>query len=261
MDQTTTTSTNTVCSIRMMDSGAGFIIAEVKFDTISTNTNAMGKMISVNSANEGNMASAEASDVMTAVMNRLSRNPLYVKMDPTGKVMEVVNAAMLRDIILKDTASITTQSAPMLKSQLKNSVDPDALKTMVEMFTHNLPGKPVKTGEQWNITTPVNSGGMSLNVVTNYQLKSMKGNDAVISSESSVKASENAKPLEYPGAKITYDGITGLGKSDMTISTVSGLVIEQTTKMNITGDLNVSASGMNMQIPMKIISESSIKSI
>ena len=261
MEQTTTTNSNTAFSLKMMDAGAGFIVAEVKFDTIINNTNAMGKVVKVNSALEGNMASEEAGDVMSCIMNRLSKNALYVKMNETGKVIEILNSAMLRDIMLKDTGAISPKLAPVLKTQIKNSITDDALKTMIDMYTYNLPGKQVKKGEQWSVAVPVNAGGMSLDIASNYKLESVKDNAAVITSEQTIKASENAAPLEYPGAKITYDGITGMGKSNMTVNTLTGLVMENTSKSNITGDLNVNASGMSMQIPMKISSESSIKTI
>lgn len=261
MEQTTTSNSNSVFAIKMMDASQGFIVAEVKFDTIVNITNAMGKVVNTSSASQGNMASEEASEVMSAIMNRLSKNAIYVKMNETGKVMEIVNQAMLRDIILKDTGSISAKLKPMLIPQIQNTVSVDALKTMIEMYTYNLPGKPVNKGEQWTIAVPVNSGGMSLEIVTNYKLNDITNNTGIIVAESSVKASANAKPLEYPGAKITYDGISGMGKSDIKINTLTGLTLENVSKMNITGDLNVNASGMSMQIPMKISSESTIKSI
>ncbi len=261
VDQTTTTSSNSTFSIKMMDATADFIVAEVKFDTIITTTNTMGKTVKISSANEGNIASEEAGDVMSSVMNRLSKNALYVKLYKSGKVIDIVNLAMLRDIILKDTNAISAKLAPMLKPQIKSMVTLDAFKTMIHTFTYNLPAKQVSVGEQWNITVPINSGGLSLEVITNYKLGSIKDNAAAIVAESEVKAAENAAPLEYPGAKITYDGIKGMGKSDMKINILTGLTIESTAKMTMNGDLNVNASGMSMQIPMKITSESSIKSL
>ncbi|NJK98426.1 MAG: hypothetical protein HC905_29040 [Bacteroidales bacterium] len=102
---------------------------------------------------------------------------------------------------------------------------------------------------------------MSLEIATNYILESIKDNVAVVKAESGIKAAANAAPLEYPGAKITYDGIQGIGKSNMSFNTSTGLIIENVTKTNITGDLNVNASGMSMQIPMKITGETFVKSI
>lgn len=256
MEQTTTTSSNTAFSIKMIDATADFIIAEVRFDTLITKSNAMGKISDISSAVEGNIASEEAADVMSYIMNRISRNALYVKMDGTGKVIDIVNHSMMSDIVLKDTAAVTGQMAPILKTQIKNTVSKEALTSMIESFTHNLPGKPVQKGGQWSVSTPFNAGGMTLDINTSYKLETIKDYDAGITAESVIKTAVNAKPMEYSGAKITYDGLGGMGKSDMMINTLTGLVITSNAKFTITGDLNVSVQGMSMQIPMNIESTS-----
>jgi hypothetical protein len=129
---------------------------------------------------------------------------------------------------------------------------------MIEAFTFNLPDKEVKNGEQWEINSPFNSGGMSLDIVTSYKLNDINNNNAHITSESSIKASVDAEPLEYSGARITYDGLTGMGKSNLIIDSLTGLVIENNSKTHMAGDLNVSVQGMNLQIPMEIDGESKV---
>lgn len=261
MEQTTNSTSTTFFSLKMLDATADFMIMEVRFDTIISKSNAMGKVVNISSANEGNMASEEAADVMSAVMNRLCKNPLFVKMEVTGKVIEIVNYAMLSQMILKDTSLITGAAAPMLKTQVKNTVDPNALKPMIETFTFNLPGKEVGNGDKWELSSPINAGGMDLEVKSNYVLENLNGNDAGISTESSIKPALNAKPLNYSGANITYDNLSGLGKSQMVIDTRTGLVKSANSKMNITGDLNISVQGMNMQIPMIIDSQSNVMAL
>jgi hypothetical protein len=261
VEQTTSTSSKSLFSFKMIDVSPEFIVAEARFDTIFSKTNAMGQVVVINSANEGNMASKETSDVMSCIMHRLSSNPIYVKMEPTGKVKEIVNLAMLQAIILKDTASVTGMAAPMIKIQINNSVSPDALKSMIEAFTYVLPAREIKAGEHWTAKDQVNAGGMSLQINADYTLETLSGNTAVVNSESSIQAAEGAKPMEYSGARISYDGIMGASKADITIDTTTGFVIRNDSKSNIAGDLNVSVQGMSMQIPMKIISESNIVSV
>lgn len=261
MEQTSTVSSASFFSIKMMDAAADFIVAEVKFDSINSTTNSMGKITKINSNTAGNIASEDAGEVMSNVMNRLCKNPIYVKMNPNGNIIEIVNLAMLKDILLKDTGALSPKIGPTMKAQINGYLNPDALKTMINSFTYNLPAKQVKAGEQWNITMPLNMGGMSMDVISNYKLSAIKDNVADIVLESSIKASPNAAPMDYPGAKITYDGISGISKSSLKINTQTGLTIENTAKTNITGDLGVNAGGMSMQIPMKVTAESSITSL
>ena len=252
--------TSSTISIKMIDATADFIVAEVRFDTIIYNTNSMGKTSIISSVNEGNIRSAETADVMSCIMNRLSKNALYVKMDFAGKVLEIVNSKMLSDVIMKDTSDITLtgMSGTGVKTQIINTVSDKTLKTMVDAFTHYLPVKVVSTGDNWNVTVQVNSGGMALDIITGYHLDGINGSNANITAESNIKVSENAEPMSAGGAKMTYDDIKGLSKSTMVIDTRTGLLIEDKAKTHIAGNLGISAPGMSMQIPMDINGESKV---
>ena len=258
--QTIESKTSNTLSLKMIDATPAFLIAEIHFDTLVSKTNTMGKTINMSSASEGNIASKETADIMSFVMNRLSKNPLYTKMDYTGKVIEIINSKMLSDMIMKDTSSITVTGpiAAGLKSQIKNMVSDNALRDMVEMFTYFLPGKQVSTGDNWTVALTSNSGGMSLDINTSYHLDGITGNNANITAESNIKAAANAVPMESGGAKITYDDLKGLSKSNIVVDIRTGLVVEEKAKTHIAGNLGVSMPGMSMQIPMDINSESKV---
>jgi hypothetical protein len=230
------------------------MVTEVHFDTLISVTNTMGKTISMSSVTEGNIKSAETTDIMSYIMNRLSKSAVYVKIDFTGKVLEIVNQKMLSDMIMKDTSSITLTgpAASTVKAQIANMVSDNSLKTMVEMFTRYLPGKQVSAGESWNLTETTNSGGMSLEISTNCHLDGVNGNAANITAESDIKAPANSVPMEQGGAKITYDDLKGLSKSTMVIDIRTGLLIEDKGKTHIAANLGVSGPGFSMQIPMDI---------
>jgi hypothetical protein len=63
------------------------------------------------------------------------------------------------------------------------------------------------------------------------------------------------------GARITYDDLKGLSKSNMVIDIRTGLIIENKAKSHIAGNLSVSAPGMSMQIPMDITTGSTISAL
>lgn len=259
--QTTNVKSNSTMSLKMMDATPDFIIAEIRFDTIISNTNAMGKISIINSAMDGNIGSSDMTEVMTCIMNRLSKNALFVKMDYSGKIIEIVNLKMLSDIVLKDTSAITGAMAPMIKLQLSNTINDKSLKTMIETITYNLPAKEINTGGKWDQVLNMNSGGMALDISTNYRLDQVKGNLALITAESNIQVSPNAEPLDYGGAKITYDDLKGMGKSNLTVDTKTGLAKESTGKTKISGTLNLNAQGMSMQIPMEIDIEAKVSSL
>ena len=258
--QTIESKTNYTASIRIMDATPGFMITEVHFDTLITKSNSMGKTTNFSSQNEGNIKSAETADILSCIMNRLTKNALYVKLDFKGKVIEVVNAKMLSDIILKDTSTVTLTGpmAAAIKSQMVNLVSENTLKTMVEMFTNYVPGKQVSVGDNWNETTSTKSGGMALDIISDYHLNGVTGNNAEINAESNIKATANAGPMIQGGATITYDDIKGMSKSTLLIDIHTGLVAEEKAKTHIAGNLGVSGPGFSMQIPMDINSTSRV---
>ena len=261
--QTVETKSEYTFSVKMLDMTPDFMVTEVHFDTLITNTNTMGKISSINSTVEGDITSSETSDIMSCIMNRLSKNALFVKIDFTGNPVEIVNAKILSDMILKDTASITLAEpvAAALKTQIAATVSDNTLKTMISGFTRHLPGKQVSTGDKWEITEQTNSGGMLLSITTTYRLDGISGNNARITVESSIRAAENAPPIQSAGATVTYDNLTGLSKSDLVIDTRTGLLVEDNGRTHITGTLGISGPGFSMQMPMDINGETKITAV
>jgi hypothetical protein len=261
--QTVESKTNNTVSIKMVDVTPDFMITEVHLDTIIVKTNSMGKTTNMSSAIEGNIASSETSEIMSSIMNRLSKNALYIKMDFSGKVIDIVNAKMLSDVILKDTSALTL-TGPMkaaIITQIVSMVNAKSLTTTVELFTHFLPAKEVSKGESWNVTVTTNSGGMSLDIITDYHLDGINGDAANVTAESNIQAAANAAPMQSGPAKITYDDIKGLSKSNMVIDTRTGLLIEEKGKTHIAGTLGISGPGFSMQMPMDINGESKVVAI
>ncbi len=250
-------------SLKMIDVTPDFLVTEIHFDTLVTNTNTMGKTVNFSSTVEGDIKSPEIADIMSCIMNRLCKNALFVKIDYTGRPLEIMNAKMLSDIVLKDTSSITLTgpTAAAIKKQVANTVSTDNLKTMIGSFTWCLPNKQVSAGDEWVVTQQVNSGGMNLDIITTYHLNALDGQYANITSESHIKASGNAVPIQSGGATVTYDNLQGMGKSTTVIDIRTGLIVEDTGKTHTYGDLGISGPGFSMQMPMDINAESRIKAV
>jgi hypothetical protein len=250
-------------SLKMLDMTPDFMVTEVHFDTLITNTNTMGKTVIINSTVEGDLKSSETGNIMSCIMNRLSKNAIYVKMDFTGKPVEIVNAKMLSDMILKDTSSITLKGpmASAIKTQITSTISDNTLKTMIGGFTWHLPGRQVSVGDAWKIAEQLNSGGMLLSITTTYHLDGINGNNANITVESNIKAAENATPIQSGGATVTYDNLAGMSKSNLVIDIRTGLVVEDKAKTRISGNLGISAPGFSMQMPMDINGETKVTAL
>jgi hypothetical protein len=261
--QTVESNVGYTVSMKMIDATSDFMILEVHLDTLVTKTNTMGKVISFSSTSEGDIKSSEMSDIMSYILNRLSKNVIYAKVNFTGKPLEIVNAKMLSDMILKDTSSIvlTGPTALAVKAQVVSTVSETNLKNIIASFTYNLPDKEVSTGESWTITQQINSGGMLLDIKTDYRLDAVKENDASITVESSIRAPENAVPIKSGGATVTYDNLQGSSKSKLVVDITTGLVVDEKAESHISGELGISGPGFSMQMPMSIFGKSSISEL
>ncbi len=263
MAQNVETKTTYVISLKMMDATPDFLVTEVRFDTVEVRSNAMGRTTIMSSAREGDVTSKETSDLLSYFMNQLSKNALFVKIDYAGHVVDIVNAKMLSDIVLKDTASITLTGmmGDAMKKQIISMVSDNSLKNMIEGITWNLPGRETSTGSNWQIIQKMNSGGMNLDIVTSYKLDNLKEHAAGITAQSDIKAAANATPINSGGATVTYDDLKGMSKTTMVIDPQTGLPIESSGKTSISGNLGVSAPGVSMQIPMTINGETRVKAL
>ena len=261
--QTIESETRNSATFKVVDSTPDFMVIEVRVDTMISKTNTMGKSVLMSSVNEGNITSAETADIMSCVMNRLSKNALYAKIDSKGSVIEILNGKMLSDMISSDTSRVTLTGpvGSAIKAQIANMVSDNNLKTLVETFAGYLPGISVAPGDKWNYTRKTNAGGMSLDIVTEYRLDAINQGMAAITAESDIKAALNAEPMMSGGAKITYDDIKGLSKSTILIDVNTGLVADEKAKTHISGTLAVSVQGMSLQIPMDINSEAITKTL
>lgn len=250
-------------SVKMIDMTPDLLVAEIRFDTIVTKTNTMGKMATISSAAEGDIKSSETADIMSYIMNRLSKAALYVKMDFAGRPLEIINSRMVSDMVLKDTGLITLTGpvASALKTQIAGTVSDESLKTMIGMFTWCLPARQISVGEKWDVKQEMSAGGMNLDILTTYRLDAIDGNSAQVTAESQFKASDNAAPIQSGGATVTYGNLKGLGKSNMVIDISTGLVAEDNVKTRISGNLDVSAPGFSMQIPLDINGESKVRAL
>ncbi len=263
MAQVTESQTRYVISLKMLEATPGFLVTEIRFDTIDTRTNAMGKTTVITSTREGDVTSEETSSLFSFFMNRLSKNALFVKIDYSGHVLDIVNAGMLADILLKDTASITLTGmmGDAVKKEIVNMVSANSLKNMIEVFTWNLPGREVSAGDSWQINQNMNAGGMELGIVSGYHLDNVSDHAAAVTAQSVILARTGAAPLLSGGATVSYDDLRGMSKTTLLIDTRTGLPLENSGKTSISGNLGVSAPGVSMQIPLTISGETTVKAL
>ena len=256
MQRNTTVNSTTVVSLKVMETAEDYMVVEFRFDTIIINTNTAGMNFEINSTLPGDLESDDIGKVLSVFMNRYCSNPLFAKMTYEGKIIEFINVKLFTDYIMKDLDSIKSQMAQMIKGRAKTMADPSSIQSSIESILAYLPGKKVSKGDSWDLTLDMNSGGMMYQTKSHYKLNELKGDVADIDFESTIDPADSG-PVEIDGNQIT-NNIRGTSKSNMTIDTGSGMLIESTGKFHMEGDISVEVQGNNMIIPTVIDGETRI---
>jgi hypothetical protein len=251
MTQTTETKSTTIMSVMPVNQTPEFFIAQVKFDSMKISVN-MPPM-EVDSKNKGDINSEDAAEAMTAIINRMCRSDMIVKLDYSGKLLEFMNYDAFSQNILQGVDQLTGQVKMVVDMQVKNLVSKDMLIGMIESTLHYLPGKEVKKADSWKIEVDLPAGGLGMKTTTNFKLTQVKNNIATIEGKSVILPFSD-EPVEMGGAIITSE-LQGMGELTYQVDIKTGMVLSGKYEYQRSGNMLVNAQGNNMEIPVESISE------
>jgi hypothetical protein len=249
-------------SLKAIDLKPDFLVIEFHTDSSSTMSNSGGKESVFNSNLPGDIKSTEINEVMNCILNRMSKNSLFFKVDYFGKVIEIVNYKMYSSIVLKDIDSLKLQSsvANVIKKSISSLVDENTLKLSFLNLVNYIPGNQVSIGNTWNNSYLMSNNGLSFNFENTYKLEKISGDVATISNESNIKPSTN-EPVEMYGFKMNFSDISGSAKANQNVNTNTGLLKSSSSKMKMAGNLVIDIPGNPITAPMEVSTESSVDEI
>ncbi len=257
MAQSSETKTSTVMSITPVNQVAEFFIAQVKFDSMNI-TNNMPPM-NIDSENSGDITSSDPIQALTAIINRLCRSEIVVKLDYSGKVIEFINFDALSQNILQGIEQLSGQTKMIVEMQAKNLINKGMLTGMIESSLNYLPGKEVKTGDTWENSISMSVSGLGMITTTTYNLTQLEKNVATLKGKTVIKPASD-EPVNMNGAMITSQ-MQGMGELTYQVDTRTGLIISGTYKYQTSGNMLVNAQGNSMEIPVESISEVTITAL
>lgn len=253
----TESKTDIVISIKPINLEEDFFIASVKFDTMNI-TNSMPAM-KIESANEGDLTSSDPTVALNAIINRLCSNELIVRLDYTGKVLDVVNYDAVSKNIFTGIDQLEGQTKTVVEMQANIMASKDMISSMIEGTLHILPGKEVNTGDEWKIELLISAGGMKMKITTDYKLTSIDGNKATVEGKNVIVPASD-EPMMMNGMSITSN-IQGMGKINYIVDTETGFIISGSSEMQSSGTNTINAQGQTVEVQVEKISESTIKAL
>jgi hypothetical protein len=257
MTQTSETKTSMVMSVTPINQVADYFIARVKIDSMQI-TNNMPPM-SLDSKNPGDINSQDPIQALTAIINRLCKSELVIKMDYSGKVIEFMNFDAVSQNVLQGIDQLTGQAKMIVEMQAKNLVSKGMLTGIVESTLHYLPGKEIKKGDTWENSFTMSVSGLGMITTTNYKLAGLEKDVATLEGETVIKPASD-EPVNMNGAMITSQ-MQGMGKLNYKVDAKTGMIISGKYEYQTSGNLLVNAQGNSMEIPVESISEVTITAL
>lgn len=235
-------------SLKMLDAKPDFFLAEVKFDTMRT-TVSMPPM-ELTSTEKGDINAEDPVEVTKCILNRLSNSTMVVRLDYGGHVQDIMNHNVIEQTVLQGTDSLKGQAA-MAKGQLEMMVTKEALVGMIEGITAYLPNTKVIKGDTWESSVVSKQGGVGMAINTSFVLKELTQKNGTIEGDIIIEPASTG-PTMMNGAEIT-NKLRGLGESNMVIDPNTGWLIKASSKIRLSGTMDVKAPGQNMSLPMETL--------
>lgn len=257
MAQTSETKTSVVMSITPVNQVADYFIAQVKIDSMQINNNMLPK--NIDSKDPGDINSEDPMQALAAIINRLCRSELVIKLDYSGKVLEFINFDAMSQNVLQGADQLTGQAKMIVEIQKKNLINKDMLTGMVESTLHYLPGKEIKKGDAWQNDIATAASGLGMITTTNYKLTQLEKNVATLEGETVIKPASD-EPANMNGAMITSQ-MQGMGKLNYKVDTETGMIITGKYNYQLSGNVIVNTQGNSMEIPVESISEVTITAL
>lgn len=198
-------------------------------------------------------------DIFSKLLSKMIEKPFNVKMAKNGKILEVNKIESMIESLFKDFSNIPENKLAQIEAQLKKAYGEKAFKGNIEMVTAIFPDKPVKKGDNWTITTNLESG-MSGLMTTDYELIELGSDYAMIKGNSSIQTANKDAYIKSNGMPTKYD-MSGSMISEIRVDKETGWIIEANAKQEIKGDAYIKENPKmpnGMKIPMKMINKMEI---
>ena len=191
-------------------------------------------------------STANSSDnSVAAILGAIAGISFDVQLTKSGKVLSVKGLDKLTE---KIDAIDNAQYKQMLGQQFSES----AVQKLIEQTSAYFPGKPVATGDVWDMAMNLNSNGIDIIEKIQITLKEVKGKVAILGFAGTVATPEGGSVAKMNGmdAKVSMDG-TQAGTIQLNKET--GWSISSEINQKTTSNIEIMGQTMQQKMDMKTV--------
>ena len=141
-------------SFKVLSVDDNFYFLEAKYDYMGVSIDAMGNKMEFSSDNK-----AETNPTFK-FFNEITNNSFNIKMDKSGKLIEITGYSELLEKAIKKFPEFSEQEKENLKTQFNQSFNEETIKQNFENIVSYFPTYPIGLGDQWNYEYASNVGAI-----------------------------------------------------------------------------------------------------
>lgn len=196
--------------------------------------------------------SDDEHDQISSALKAIKGKSFGVIMNKSGAIIEVNKIDSLWLSIIDNFNNISGEQQMEVKEQIKESLDGEAIKNDLELFTVIYPTEPVKKGDKWNIVTSL-KGDIAGIVSTEYELIDYTNEYAMIEGNATIEPDLTKQP-QSTLMDMEYD-ISGKITSKLKVDRKTGWIVNAVLKREMDGNVHIKQTpGMEngMKISIKV---------
>lgn len=174
----------------------------------------------------------DIEDMTSQMLKNMTGKKFIIKMTKSGKITEVKNIEFVYENLFKGIDGIDEASKEELTKQMKDTFGEESFKSNMELSFPVYPTNNVKAGDKWTANSTIKSG-FTLNLNTEYTLKSVNKESYVLNSKSTLATGNEFVNIADISTRYDLKGtMTGTFTVDKKTGWVSNAIIEE----KISGD-------------------------
>ncbi len=220
---------------------------EASYEKLSMNMGMSGNEMSFDSDKK------DDSHPIAAVLSGMVNKPFTMKMNNTGKIIEVKGIDSLFAGMFDKIPNLSEEQKEQFKTQFSQAYGEKTLKGNFDMTTSIFPSKAVTVGDTWHMHSKLESS-MPLSIHTVYKLKSVSDSAYHITGESEMATTDNEKYTEVSGMSMRYN-MKGAMQIEIAVNKKTGWLMNGIVRQNFGGIAEIKDSPElpgGMSLPMKI---------
>lgn len=228
----------------------GNLEAKVTFNRIAVDMKMQGMEMSFDSEDE---SSTSPANPQFLVFKAMVDKSVTATISPLGKIIEVKGVEEMRNQMISETGG-----GAQAEQTIGAAITEESIKQMFAGAFITYPEKTINANSTWTENQTIENQFV-LNTINSYSVLSLNNNEAQLSLSATMSTVPGNKS-NMQGMEVTYN-LFGTTSGTISLNPKTGMITESSMEQNITGNIAGDMMGQKLDIPMAIVSKTTVKQL